>query len=207
MDYMEKITDLRAQKGALQAQAEGLMAEGKFDELDPITDQMEAINKQIKSLERVADASRSQAKDAYDGLLHDGQGSNPKDKGDEVKPFANLGEQLKAICNSRKSGVVDERLARVNDAALGANEGTGADGSKAAHYAEIQKFAHDYEARHGSFICRDLIAKMNLPVSTDPTPDARTPEYYQHRACAKLVESAAAMLDAYIAERGLPTAP
>lgn len=128
MDYMEKITDLRAQKGALQAQAEGLMAEGKFDELDPITDQMETINKQIKSLERVADASRSQAKDTYDGVLHDGQGGNPKDKDNEVKPFANLGEQLKAICNSRKSGVVDERLARVNDAALGANEGTGADG-------------------------------------------------------------------------------
>ena len=128
MDYMEKITDLRAQKGALQAQAEGLMAEDKFDELDPITDQMEAINKQIKSLERVADASRSQAKDTYDGVLHDGQGGNPKDKGDEVKPFANLGEQLKAICDSRKRGVVDERLAKVNDAALGANEGTGADG-------------------------------------------------------------------------------
>lgn len=128
MDFMEKITDLRAQKGALQAQAEGLMAEGKFDELDPITDQMEAINKQIKSLERVADASRAQAKDIYDGVLHDGQSGNPKDKENEVKPFANLGEQLKAICDSRKRGVVDERLAKVNDAALGANEGTGADG-------------------------------------------------------------------------------
>lgn len=83
-------------------------------------------------------------------------------------------------------------------------EGTGADGSKAAHYAEIQKMAHAFEAQHGSYICRELIASMNLPVSTDPTPDARTPEYYQHRACLKYIESTAAMLDAYIAERGLP---
>ena len=83
-------------------------------------------------------------------------------------------------------------------------EGTGADGSKAAHYAQIQNFAHAFEAKYGSFICRDLIANMNLPVSTDPTPDARTPEYYQHRACAKLVEGAAALLDEYIRERGLP---
>lgn len=83
-------------------------------------------------------------------------------------------------------------------------EDTGADGSKAAHYANIQAFAHDFEKQHGTYICRELIASMNLPVSTDPTPEARTPEYYQHRHCAKYIEYAAAMLDKWIEEHGLP---
>ena len=39
-----------------------------------------------------------------------------------------LGEQLKAIYNFRKNHIEDKRLQQVNDAALGANEGTGADG-------------------------------------------------------------------------------
>ena len=34
MDYMEKITELRAQKSQLAADAEKLVAEGKFDEVD-----------------------------------------------------------------------------------------------------------------------------------------------------------------------------
>lgn len=126
-DYMEKITELRAQKKQLLDQAENFVKEGKFEEADKITSQMEGLNKNIQSLEKLSDASRSNATSAYDGVLHDGTGK-PKDKGNEVKPFASLGEQLKAIYTAKHTGQVDERLLQVNNAAQGANEGVGADG-------------------------------------------------------------------------------
>lgn len=83
-------------------------------------------------------------------------------------------------------------------------EGTGADGGKAAHYALIQDFAHRFEAAHGSYLCRDLLAGMHIPPSTDPVPEERTPEYYQHRYCARYIEWAARTLDSLIAEKGQP---
>lgn len=127
MDYMEKITGLRAQKKQLLDQAEALIAAGKIDEAAPISDQMEGINKQIAALEQLANASKDNAEAAYDGILRDGEGGKPKDEG-AAKPFASLGDQLKAIFDSRKTGVMDERLVKVNNAAQGANVGVGADG-------------------------------------------------------------------------------
>lgn len=128
MDFMEKITELRAQKKALADQANALVEEGKLDGLDAITDQMEGINKDIQALERNLEASRAGAEPVggYDGLLHDGKkGSEPKDG---ARPFASLGEQLQAIVAVAKSHTADKRLIQVNNAVLGANEGTGADG-------------------------------------------------------------------------------
>ena len=53
-----------------------------------------------------------------DGVLHDGKGGKLQDgKQDEVKPFATLGEQLKAIYDLRKGLTKDERLEKVNNAA------------------------------------------------------------------------------------------
>ena len=128
MDYMEKITDLRARKKDLKDQAAKLVEEDKLDDATALADQMEAINKQIAGLEALAKASREGADPVYDGVLHDGEGK-PRDGGkDAPKPFATLGEQLKAISDFRRSHVEDKRLQQVNNAALGANEGTGADG-------------------------------------------------------------------------------
>lgn len=128
MDYMEKITELRAQKKGLKDQADTLVTEGKFEEASALADQMEAINKQIAGLEALANASREGSEPVYDGVLHDGAGK-PRDVGkDSPRPFASLGEQLKAICDFRKNHIEDKRLQQVNNAALGANEGTGADG-------------------------------------------------------------------------------
>lgn len=126
MDFMEKITDLRAQKGALLAKAEGLVGEGKFEEADQVTAEMETINKQIKTLEALADASGHRAEGQYDGALHTPAGK-PGDPKDQERPFASLGEQLKAIYDIRKNHKVDKRLEIVNSA-QGLNEGTGADG-------------------------------------------------------------------------------
>ena len=128
MDYMEKITDLRARKKDLKDQAANLVEEDKLDDATALADQMETINKQIAGLEALAKASREGADPVYDGVLHDGEGK-PRDGGkDAPKPFATLGEQLKAISDFRRSHVEDKRLQQVNNAALGANEGTGADG-------------------------------------------------------------------------------
>ncbi|WP_295758960.1 phage major capsid protein [uncultured Oscillibacter sp.] len=128
MDFMEKITELRAKKRALSDQASALVAGDNLDGLDDITNQMEEINKNIQSLERSLEASRAGAEPVggYDGLLHDGKsGGEPKDG---ARPFQSLGEQLQAIVAVAKSHTADKRLIQVNNAVLGANEGTGADG-------------------------------------------------------------------------------
>lgn len=128
MDFMEKITDLRAQKSQLLAKAQAFADEGNYGEVDKITEQMEGINNQIKSLESLAKQSQENADPVYDGILHD-KGKAPKEgKGGEDKPFASIGEQLAAIYNFRKNHVEDKRLQQVNNAVLGANEGIGADG-------------------------------------------------------------------------------
>lgn len=121
MDFMEKITELRAQKSQLVDQAEGLVKDGKFDEADKISDQMADLNKQIATAEKLLDESCKNAaptNGVYDGVLHDGKGGKLQDgKQDEVKPFATLGEQLKAIYDLRKGLTKDERLEKVNNAA------------------------------------------------------------------------------------------
>ena len=132
MDFMEKITELRAQKKQLAAQAETLVKDGKLDDLDNITQQMNDLNGNIEKLERAMEAARDNAAPvaaAYDGVLHDGEKGKAKDgKDKDLEVFSSLGEQLKAIYAFRKNGVKDERLQQVNNAVLGSNEGTGADG-------------------------------------------------------------------------------
>ncbi len=57
--------------------------------------------------------------------------------------------------------------------------------AKREHYALIQRLAAKFKEKNGSIICRDLLgAKLAV---TSPAPDARTPEYYKSRPCAKLV--------------------
>ena len=65
--------------------------------------------------------------------------------------------------------------------------------AKAKHYALIQKLAGEFKQANGSIVCRDLLgAKL---AATNPQPDARTPEYYKSRPCAKLVGDAAEILE------------
>lgn len=129
MDYMERITELRNKKGELLTKAEKLVTDGKFEEADAATSEMENINKQIKTLEDLAKASGERAEGAYDGVLHaqGKHGDGVEDK-DAPRPFNSLGEQLRAIYNVRKGIAVDKRLIQINNAALGANESTGEDG-------------------------------------------------------------------------------
>ncbi len=67
--------------------------------------------------------------------------------------------------------------------------------TKMAHYSLIQSLANAFKEANGSFICREL---LNLDGAGNPIPEARTPQYYQARPCADLVERAAGILEEYM---------
>lgn len=72
---------------------------------------------------------------------------------------------------------------------------------KADHYARIQELAHRFEEQHGSIICREM---LGLSVRhDDPTPEARTNEYYKKRPCAEIIGDAAEILEQFIKENPL----
>ena len=66
---------------------------------------------------------------------------------------------------------------------------------KAAFYAQIQEVCNRFKKENGSIICRELLGLAAGPSA--PTPDKRTADYYQHRACADKVKSAAEILEKY----------
>ena len=72
----------------------------------------------------------------------------------------------------------------------------GDDISKKAHYALVQALAGKFREEVGSIVCREIL--KNPP--TDPNPSPRTAEYYKTRPCARMVMTAARILDEYIAE-------
>ena len=59
----------------------------------------------------------------------------------------------------------------------------------------IQQLAEAFREEAGSIICREIL--KNPP--SDPTPTARTEEFYATRPCTRMVVLAAKVLDAYIA--------
>ena len=70
--------------------------------------------------------------------------------------------------------------------------------AKAAFYARIQEVCRRFKEENGSIICRELLALP--PGPSTPTPEKRTAAYYQHRACADRVKSAADILEMYLRE-------
>ena len=73
---------------------------------------------------------------------------------------------------------------------------TPSDEIKKEHYALVQELAGKFREENGSIICREIL--KNPP--SDPNPSPRTEEYYAQRPCAKMVYTAAKILDEYIAE-------
>lgn len=70
---------------------------------------------------------------------------------------------------------------------------------KAAFYAQVQELCRRFKAQNGSIICRELLGLPQGP--SCPTPQPRTPAYYDHRSCADKVKSAAAILETYFSEQ------
>lgn len=66
-------------------------------------------------------------------------------------------------------------------------------------YEEVQGLAEQFRAQNGSIVCREIL--KNPP--TDPAPSPRTAEYYAKRPCARMVYTAAQLLDAFLQEHPL----
>ena len=63
-------------------------------------------------------------------------------------------------------------------------------------YAQVQAMAGQFRAELGSIVCRDLL--KNPP--SDPNPTPRTEQFYKDRPCARMVATAARIMDAFIEE-------
>ena len=78
-------------------------------------------------------------------------------------------------------------------------EGTETDHSvKTEHYKRIQYLAEEFRKQYETIVCRDLL--KGLAVTSEPTPEKRTEQYYKVRPCVKFVRTAAEILDRYLEE-------
>lgn len=66
---------------------------------------------------------------------------------------------------------------------------------KSEHYARIRELAAQFEAVHGSIVCREILGRR---AEVGGTPEKRTEEYYAARPCVRCVRSAAEILEAYM---------
>ena len=72
--------------------------------------------------------------------------------------------------------------------------------AKKRQYAQVQDFAARFKAEHETIICRELLKNIALKKENTSEPEARTPEYYRTRPCARFVETAARILEDMLAE-------
>jgi C_GCAxxG_C_C family probable redox protein len=72
----------------------------------------------------------------------------------------------------------------------------GDDVSKKRLYGQVQALAAAFRAENGSIICREIL--KNPP--SDPNPTPRTAEFYAKRPCAKMVMTAARLLEQFMEE-------
>ena len=75
----------------------------------------------------------------------------------------------------------------------------GDDISKKRLYTEVQQLAGQFREECGAIVCREIL--KNPP--SDPNPTPRTAEFYAQRPCARMVITAATLLDQFIAEHPL----
>ena len=70
----------------------------------------------------------------------------------------------------------------------------GDDASKKCLYGEVQELAGRFREENGSIICREIL--KNPP--SDPNPTPRTAEFYAKRPCAKMVLTAARLMEEFM---------
>lgn len=70
--------------------------------------------------------------------------------------------------------------------------------AKKEQYERVQKLAGEFQKRHGSIICRELLGLDHK--KDEPTPSERTKEYYAKRPCADLAASSACILEEMMKE-------
>ena len=72
----------------------------------------------------------------------------------------------------------------------------GDDVTKKRLYSQVQALAGAFREENGSIICREIL--KNPP--SDPTPSPRTAEYYAQRPCARMVLTAARLMEEFLEE-------
>ena len=77
------------------------------------------------------------------------------------------------------------------------------DCNKKEHYRVVQELAGQFREEVGSIVCREIL--KNPP--SDPNPTPRTAEFYAKRPCARMVMTAARILDEYIETHPLEKLP
>ena len=70
------------------------------------------------------------------------------------------------------------------------------DAGKKRIYTQVQALAGKFREENGSIICREIL--KNPP--TDPNPSPRTAEYYAQRPCARMVFTAARLVEEFMEE-------
>ncbi len=73
------------------------------------------------------------------------------------------------------------------------------DAAKKEHYALIQRMAAEFTEKHGTIICRELLALK--PTVPSPTPTKRDEQFYSTRPCVRFVETAALIVEKLINEK------
>ena len=70
----------------------------------------------------------------------------------------------------------------------------GDDVRKKKLYGEVQALAEKFRVENGSIICREIL--KNPPADPNPTP--RTAEFYTKRPCARMVMTAARLMEEFL---------
>lgn len=119
-------------------------------------------------------------------------GMDKKEAAKLAAPFGGGMGRMREVC-----GAVSGMLMVLG--ALYGYDNSDADTKKKETYQQVQALAAQFKEENGSIICREL---LNNPPS-DPNPSPRTAEYYAKRPCARMVMTAARLMDEFIAQHPL----
>ena len=107
-----------------------------------------------------------------------------------ASPFGGGIGRMREVCGA-VSGMF-----MVLGALYGYDETAEDDARKKQLYMDVQDLAARFREECGSIICREIL--KNPP--SDPNPTPRTAEFYKQRPCARMVVTAARLLDEFIAQ-------
>ena len=110
-----------------------------------------------------------------------------------ASPFGGGMGRMREVC-----GAVSGML-MVLGVLYGYEENAEDDAHKKQLYIDVQALAGKFREECGSIICREIL--KNPP--SDPNPTPRTADFYAKRPCARMVMTAAKLLDEFIAEHPL----
>lgn len=66
--------------------------------------------------------------------------------------------------------------------------------TRAKVYAKVKELADRFKAENGTIVCAELL-NLDKPKDYNPTPDARTDEYYKKRPCVELVKECVKIIE------------